>query len=276
MPDQEILNGFVDKKGNFWLSTNIGLFNYNGKNFIRLSIENGLPTNSIKSFYEDKYGVYCIGSSQGLCKFEGSKFEIFTTAYGLPHDEVARTHVDQNNQVLISTEGGLFVKGKYKNEIFDSKNGLSKFGLHSSIIDNTNTIWVAQPFYGVSKHDGKSFKHLDLPKWEKLTGGYIFPRTIFQDSKSNIWISSDMGVAKYSEGNITYYDGFTTNDTVVDIENITEDKKGNIWFMHRSKLIKFDGNNFNVLNSKNGLPADFVYNIIQLNDTTYWIATQMD
>jgi len=85
-----------------------------------------------------------------------------------------------------------------------------------------------------------------------LVSQYI--RSIFQDSKGNLWFGTlEEGVVRYDVKTLTYFaspDGFKTNA----VHAITEDKKGNLWFGTEDQgVYKYDGKHFRNYNKKDGL-----------------------
>ena len=84
-----------------------------------------------------------------------------------------------------------------------------------------------------------------------LVSQYI--RSIFQDSKGNLWFGTiDEGVVKYDKKTLTYFsapDGFVNNSVFA----IAEDKMGNLWFGTDQGVYKYDGKVFKNYNQKDGL-----------------------
>lgn len=84
-----------------------------------------------------------------------------------------------------------------------------------------------------------------------LVSQYI--RSIFQDSKDNLWFGTiDDGVVKYDVKTLTYFsnpDGFY-NQTVY---AINEDNDGNMWFGTDQGVYKYDSKTFKNYNQKDGL-----------------------
>ncbi len=99
----------------------------------------------------------------------------------------------------------------------------------------------------------RSFKPASLaPDFDTtLVSQYI--RSIFQDSKDNLWFGTiGDGVVKYDVKTLTYYstpDGFY-NQTVY---AINEDNDGNMWFGTDQGVYKYDGKFFKNYNQKDGL-----------------------
>jgi ligand-binding sensor domain-containing protein len=84
-----------------------------------------------------------------------------------------------------------------------------------------------------------------------LVSQYI--RSIFQDSKGNLWFGTlGEGVVRYDIKTLTYYsnpDGFNNNTVYA----INEDKSGNIWLGTDQGVYKYDGKSFRNYNQKDGL-----------------------
>ena len=99
----------------------------------------------------------------------------------------------------------------------------------------------------------KSKPVLKAPDFDStLVSQYI--RSIFQDSKGNLWFGTlGEGVVRYDVKTLTYFaspDGFKTDA----VHSITEDKKGNLWLGTGDQgVYKYDGKHFRNYNEKDGL-----------------------
>jgi ligand-binding sensor domain-containing protein len=84
-----------------------------------------------------------------------------------------------------------------------------------------------------------------------LVSQYI--RSIFEDSKGNLWFGTlGEGVVRYDIKTLTYFsnsDGFNCNS----VFSINEDKSGNLWFGTDQGVYKYDGKAFKNYNQKDGL-----------------------
>jgi len=84
-----------------------------------------------------------------------------------------------------------------------------------------------------------------------LVSQYI--RSIFQDSKGNLWFGTlGDGVARYDVKTLTYFsgpDGFYSNSVFA----INEDKTGNLWFGTDQGVYRYDGKTFRKYAEKDGL-----------------------
>lgn len=104
----------------------------------------------------------------------------------------------------------------------------------------------------------KNFKSVGLaPDFDTtLVSQYI--RSIFEDSKGNLWSGTiGEGVVRYDKTTLTYFsnpDGFESKS----VFSINEDKKGNMWFGTDQGVYKYDsrlavGKRFRNYNQKDGL-----------------------
>lgn len=84
-----------------------------------------------------------------------------------------------------------------------------------------------------------------------LVSQYI--RSIFQDSKGNLWFGTiGDGVVRYDVKTLTYFsnpEGFISTSVFA----INEDKTGNLWFGTDRGVYKYDGKTFRNYNEKEGL-----------------------
>ncbi len=99
----------------------------------------------------------------------------------------------------------------------------------------------------------KNFKAAALaPDFDTtLVSQYI--RSIFQDSKGNLWFGTlGEGAVRYDVKTLTYFskpDGFVNNTVYA----INEDKNGNMWFGTDQGVYKYDGKTFRNYSQKDGL-----------------------
>ncbi len=78
-----------------------------------------------------------------------------------------------------------------------------------------------------------------------LVSQYI--RSIFQDSRGNLWFGTFEGMVRYDGETLTYFstpEGFISNSVFA----INEDKTGNIWIGTDQGVYRYDGNTFKNFN----------------------------
>jgi ligand-binding sensor domain-containing protein len=99
----------------------------------------------------------------------------------------------------------------------------------------------------------RNFKPAGLPPDFDTTLVSQYIRSIFQDSKGNLWFGTlGEGVVRYDTKTLTYFsfpEGFINNTVYA----INEDKNGNMWFGTDQGVYKYDGKAFRNYNQKDGL-----------------------
>jgi ligand-binding sensor domain-containing protein len=96
-------------------------------------------------------------------------------------------------------------------------------------------------------------------------------RTIRQDKKGNIWITSWEGVFKYDGKSFT---NVTSKASSARFFSVLEDRKGNFWFASiGSGVYYYNGKSFLNFTTKDGLSNDSVTNIYEDKTGTIWFGT---
>jgi len=298
-----------DKTGNMWFATNNGLTKFDGKMFTHYTTAQGLPTNKIRSLMEDSNGQLWVGAFGGLTKFNGDSFQNYTLALNLDSDtEVSSILEGEEGIIWFATNKGLF---KYDGEYikhFTAEGGLSSNTITKIFRETNGDIWIGTRGGGANRYDGKSFVHLGpeqglaneivtsivQDKWGNLwlgtTAGvckyegkmfsHILPlkqeeiESLLADSKGNIWMGSgtDSCLNKYDGKNMVRYT--TMNGlTSTQINQLFEDKHGNIWIATWNGVDKFDGTNFTHYSKINGLVDSIVFCVYEDKSDNIWFGT---
>jgi ligand-binding sensor domain-containing protein len=76
-----------------------------------ITINEGLPSNSIHSIFKDSRGYFWFGSEAGLCRFDGTAVKVYSQKDGLPGNRIWSVTEDSDNNLWLACYG----------------NGISKF-----------------------------------------------------------------------------------------------------------------------------------------------------
>jgi ligand-binding sensor domain-containing protein len=100
-----------DRVGFLWAGTDVGLFRFDGRRFVKYDVEQGLPRTRIYQIYETPAGVLYVGTGSGLARRSGDRFTVIGTGAGLGPYAISHQGIaaDRQGNVYVGTDHGLFV-----------------------------------------------------------------------------------------------------------------------------------------------------------------------
>jgi ligand-binding sensor domain-containing protein len=284
-------NGYVDKDGTFWFTSNNGVLHYDGKTVKNYTEEDGLSSNQVFSMVVDYKNNLWFGTQNGLVKYNRKQFEPIplpfqdTTSVWLDKvypiinpNAVHALAIDDSDNLWIGTGGG----GAFSYDGENFKSYLRKIGqkqedsLYHNWIpfirkDNNGNMWFASMTHGgVNRFDGKEFKQYLIE--DGLSDTQV--RTIYCDKSGKIWF----GFNGNRNSGLTVYDGrsfktYSVKDGLCNprIRTIYEDKNGNIWLgANFGNLCIFDGQKFFEFKYNGQTYADIAFIFGDLEDNIWF------
>lgn len=235
-----------DHLGNIWLGTNQGGLNkwlINRNIFYSykkdLNIESSIISDDVRSIYQDESGVMWVGTAVGLSKFDLLK---------------------QNFNHFQFNEGS--ISSLSRNIIW-------------SIYTEGDIIWIGSN-EGLNRYDRKhktnrSFTPSIVVNGEKRANAIY---CLLKEDNNQFLVGTDGGVYKFygSSGQFqkANLSGIRINERTYDLERDRDDR---LWISTRNGLHFFDGNEYKIFNTSNGLPGNIVRKVFQDSNGTIWIAT---
>ena len=229
--------GLQDKSGNLWfISTDSGVYKYDGNNFTNYTEKDGLSNNYVYCVLEDKSGNIWFGTADGACYFDGKQFKI------IPITEI------QNHDSLFLTDNiSNAPYAKTKSDSFGMPYPVEN-GVTCIMQDKTGVLWFGTT-RGVYRYNGKSYTQ--LAQNDGVTndtgvkiGGYAYGVEYFlEDKKGNVWFGGrgTAGVFSCDGKSLTNYKQNQNNW----LWPLFEDKSGSIWFGNWFGTFIYDGKTFN-------------------------------
>lgn len=275
----------IDHSGKIWFSTDgSGVSRLDGMSFTNFTTQQGLSGNIILSIMEDKNGFLWFGTVDGgLSKFDGNSFTTYTQSQGLVGELAYCILEDSTGKIWVGTDGdgvSVFNGNSFSN--YTEEQGLPTNGVYSLIEGKDGSIWMGT-FLGLVKYDGETFTHYD----EQSGLGSNKVLSIIEDSDGVLWVGR-LSDGTESVGGLTRFDGkefqnFSIDQGLIDSEilRIMEDSKGNLWigtqnglsflsYENRQKITTWnpltDGPLFHSYSSQNGLPDDYILQIVDLGN----------
>jgi signal transduction histidine kinase/ligand-binding sensor domain-containing protein/CheY-like chemotaxis protein len=285
------INGVVwsitdDHKSDLWVGTTTGLLykEVGQSTFTKITTQQGLSDNWIRSIHEDNMKNLWIGTNFGLSQMDKKreKITIYTNQNGLAGNKINCIYEDRQGNLWIGTEKGL---SKLKNDIFTSftkKDGLSGNSIWAILEDKDSNLWLGTYNSGLTrmKYNKINGKY-DISIFtgnEGLTDDRIW--SICEDHEGSIWIGTDKGGLNHLKD--ATFTSYTKKDGLSDtiIWSIFEDRSGNMWVgTERGGVNRMQPNIINggykvkAYTSKEGLSNDLVWTVYEDRKGNFWAGT---
>jgi len=287
---------FEDSKGRFWFgSQQEGVCLFDGREFTYYTVSDGLSDNQVRTIQEDQAGVIWFGTGSGITSFDGDEFEIRTgRSHGSPVIASGSTWYKETGDLWFPGDSGMRRgfdgQGVYRYDgrslsylAFPLPHGVdeeSPYLVTGIVKGRDGTVWFGT-YPGVFGYDGKSFVVINDETVGIESGGErLHVRSIFEDSRGNLWIGNNgLGVLLFdgqAVSNFTEQHGLGIGDkgssgSLGRIFSIAEDAAGNIWFGTRDNgAWRFNGESLTNFTMEDGLTSHMVWTIYRDKRDALW------
>ena len=197
-----------------------------------------------KCLFRSRDGSLWIGTVQGLLHFHQGKIDRFSVAEGLSGDVVTSILEDREGNVWVSTEEGLDLFREYAVSTISAKQGLSSSSVHLVEATPDGSIWVGTAdgldrwqngkitVFGRqnaqdlnSRTDDREISINSAVRKEPNSGLPGTPRSLGQDDRERLLVSTREGVFFYEKGQFSRVPGVPGGD----IYALTGDGQGGMW-----------------------------------------------
>jgi len=256
-----------DLEHHLWVGGKNGLLIYEHDQLEEtITIEDGLPTNSVRALFCDSSGCMWVGTENGIVRIVDGK--VFENPPGAPFEGDFITCFFEDR------EGSLWVGSKYHGfaqvwtgrfTVFSSDEGLENDVINVVYDDGVQLLLGTNR--GLYAFDGLK-PHPIEP--EMLGSARI--RDVFRDFDGRLWVCTYSGLYCFQkEGGMRHWgveEGLSSNL----VRQVMEDRKGNIWVGTRSGLNRFDGESITCWTSPE-LRNDLILHVFEDHSGQLWIAT---
>ena len=277
-------------------------------NLTHYTVNDGMVSNAVRKIFQDSRGFLWIATMEGLSKYDGRRFINYSTANGMPHDMVNDMLETSDGKLIFACNDGSLIWMKHDRIENITRPGvvINRFYRATSgkVLVVTDRQGIQEFNQGNLYKPPQAFPHINYfsiaavndsllllgsdSSVQLLTKDYRLVKIlnhklinygenkVFKDSKGHLWTSNLPGLAMLSiEGQTPLPDVLRIYPlSAAPMEQIFEDKKGNMWFAGPFGLVKWDrANGVNVFGKKNGLPSDQVTCIFEDKENNFWIGT---
>lgn len=284
-----------DNQGGMWIGTFYGGLNYYhplAPAFGRLqhsAWRNSLSDNTVSCIAEDPdNGNLWIGTNDGGLNYYNRKTGVFsyyrtgTSANALKSDNIKCIWTDKDGSVYIGTHGGGMSRLHHRSgriETYSFPHSTSLTNSCYSLLDGTDgTLWVGgmSGLYLFDKQTGELSQHPLAKKHKKLENVLIY--TLFRDSKGRIWIGTEESLFLYAGGKLEelHLSSSAYLHGLIQAFCVQEDSRHEIWIGSSTGLYCYKEGAptaWKHYTMKDGLPNDFIYNILEDERGRLWLTT---
>ena len=290
----------IDKSENLWVGTLAGISKADLKmDKFRLFRHSNSPSavnlrgNVIAGMLKNSDGKLWIGNwGQGLNIIDPvlNEVEHFSSQQSgnhyLPNDFVHVVFKDNEGYIWLGTRDGIYIWNQQQKlfeewrQFFNRTDwpAFENTRIYHIIQDTNDRYWIGTSV-GVYLVDKASDEIIRFDQQEEgsrqISSNLIY--TLLEDSDGLIWMATIGGLDVYNPATdkLTHYnkaEGELSSDFVI---SLCEDSRRRIWIGTNAALNIFDKNTqqFSYLDEKDGLPSNYIYEIVEDKNLDLWFAT---
>lgn len=299
LSQRSVMSILQDKKGYLWFGTRDGLNKFDGSKFVvyrhRIGDETSLSNNYIHSIYEDSKGNLWVGTQNGLNKFNPEKnnftqYKNPDTKNAIPANIIWNIIELDDNLIWLATSNGISQFDIRTKKIKSLKNATNRFtflskNTRSFFKTKEGNLWICNA-EDIDVYNSKKgfFKKYKSPYSRNKDIHLNDLATLYQDSKNNIWLGYEKGLALYDSKLDQFIDYEFQGKKAIEsaVRSISEDLSGNLWMGSYSgiyilnsektvlKNIVHDGKEYTSLSQNS------IYKILCDSRGDMWIGTWAD
>ncbi len=264
---------YQDPKGWIWFGTNKGLFRFDGINYTRYTISEGLAMDQVTAIYCNHDNKLWIGHKNGgITLFDGNTFQIFTPEESLGKIEITDITSDSTGVIWYSTlgEGAFRYDGRYLSNL-STDDGLSDKNIYDIEIDKKGIIWFATD-NGITRYSGGKCDVISMKNG--LNDNIV--KVLKSSNDGRLWIGTqDQGLSVYDPGNKTF--SSITGWNFGPVTGFTMSLEDEIWISTEKegivqlKLKTNEKPTYRKITSRQGLIDNRISTIVKDQEENIWI-----
>ncbi len=223
---------FIYFLAGIWLNS----FSQPNLHFNYLTVEQGLPSNSVSAIYQDHLGFMWIGSlGEGISRYDGYNFKTYESVSDNPltlsNNSISVIREDSNHNLWIGTWNGVSLYNR-EQEIFtrfltSPDNTMNIF--HSIFEDSQRRIWIGGDELYQFQPSDSSFRVIQR---SANANGSLAPgrvREILEDRTNQLWVATSTGLNLYHD-ETGHFSIFPAPPELTDqIRSVCQDHLGRFW-----------------------------------------------
>ena len=233
-----VVNGFIwlgtDGDGLYRLDTESGELTIYKHNYL-----NGfsLSTNTVIGINEDLKGNLWVLTNYGdinILRNKNNQINFHSGAVQGSPARVLSSYRAKDGTLWIGTDGDGITKvdeNGGEKQFFNNSAQSKGFYIHSINEDNSGNIWIGTYKNGLWVYNTNKGRFSKVPLNNSKNNMVLDVRFIFKDSKSRLWVTTDMGIYLFSERNklLARFENGTAGLVGSISQSVVEDSSGTVW-----------------------------------------------
>lgn len=265
-------------------------------NFYKLSLKDGLSSNSVYRIEQDYIGYMWFGTFSGLNRYDGTEIKTYKPEPGnsnsISSPVIFDLFEDSRNRLWIATDGGglnLYNRNGDDFTVFshdsEIESSISSNNVYSLCEDSLNRLWIGTAGGGLNlfNENDHNFSFYKASSAINTLDSDVI-RVLLSDSKGRVWVGTEGGGLSLmtDDGQFTNYRFDVENEKSINsdtVRSIFEDSRGGLW-------IGTEGGGVNLFDPDKGLFQSienpflinpFKYSVRSINEDkegNLWIGTE--
>ena len=265
-----ILSIFEDREGDIWVATTGGLDRFRELPVSTVSVRQGLFSDATQSVLAATDGSIWIGAYDGLTRWKNGQTTIFRKGSGLPDGPPQSLFQDFRGQIWVSAPHGLFY---FKDGRFLVANAAPGGEVHFMSGDKAGNLWLSEHQRLLHLLDGHLVEQFP---WSQLGRRQSAEVLLSGREQGGVWLGFwlDGGLSYFKDGQVRA--SYTAADGLGEghVPDLQLDRDGALWAAtEEGGLSRIKNGRITTLTSRNGLPCDAIYWVIEDDDRSLWLYT---
>lgn len=267
-----------DHLGFLWISTENGLFRYDGSRFVEFGRKQGLTNTFITSAHIDSRGVFWAGTPTGVYFLKDGQFHpLIGGDKALEIDDTSSITSTPAGEVLINAEHVLYSvvpAGESWSVLrYDARHDRvpPKFLTHSVLAPDSGGVWMGCD-QAICQATGTGFRKLGVSDGVPRDR-YI---ALTEDSLRNLWARGDKHILERAVGSSSFRDvsrGFSFDPRDTTNAALIEDRHGRMITPASGGIARFNGTLWDLVDPALGLPDSNISQLFVDSEGIVWVGS---
>jgi len=258
-----------DRTGFLWAGTDVGLFRFDGRRFVKYDTGQGLPRTRIYQIYESPAGTLYVGTGLGLARRDGDRFAIIGVKSGLGPFAISHQGIaaDNHGNVYVGTDRGLFVgQAEHFHEDREAT-GDGETAITAVHVDDKGVVYFARGgllFQRLGGHAVEFGRPRGLPTDETID-------EVLSDAKGRLWVRTLKRLFLLAPGSPRFErhdDGLPESS---EVGRLSFDSEGNLLVPTVHGIAYEHEGAWSVIGRREGLAADTALSAVVDAEGSLWI-----